>query len=396
MTEKIRFNILYTEIGRGHPFYLDGICDQIGANHSGHIESNIIDVFEISKGLSLLLWKLIRFMYQKGSQGGLWGWLYVYARRQNQPRRLGMIEKILACHIRNYLRKNPSPTIVAHPILVPMISDIVDVYYQHGEISVPSISIVSGIRMIFVPLEETYQKFIEKGLSRDRVVVTGLCLERFLVQNAESDFRHRLSRLNSCENLVGGFFSSGAEPIEHIKKMVRALISLEKYGQMGLVFCKSGGKFEGAVLKQIQAKVYKTALDDKSITEEIKKNKILIFSHSNRQTENKNIQTLFKYLDYFVSPSHERSNWAIGLGIPMFVLHPLIGPFSPINRNILLRCNVADDIISEDDANNFSKKLRLMTKSGKLRRMAESGYGKCRINGFETVVSSLNKQIYKN
>jgi len=396
MTDKLRLNILYTEIGRGHPFYLDGICDEIRTQYSSHIELNILDVFGLSRGVPLLLWKLVRHFYKKGSQGGFWGRLYAYVRGQHRPCHLGIIEKILARPIRNYLRNNSSPTVVAHPLLVPMISDIVDVYYQHGEISVPAISLVSGAKMIYAPLEETSHKFTEYGLPADRVVATGLCIEKFLVDSAELNFNDRLLRLNSGENLIGGFFSSGAEPIAHIEKMVKALGSLRKNGQMGLIFCRSKGEFESAIIRQFQAKVFETATDEGKILEEIRSNKILIFSHSDRQIENRNTQALFKYLDYFMSPSHERSNWALGLGIPMIILHPLIGPFSSINRSILLEANVAEEIISDDEADCFYEKLGLMSKSGKLLLMAKNGYGKYRIDGFKIIGNLLNKKICKN
>ena len=55
---------LYTNIGRGHPFYLDGITDAL--IHSGQVKlvRQQKDVFEISRGLSLVGWKLARWFYQ--------------------------------------------------------------------------------------------------------------------------------------------------------------------------------------------------------------------------------------------------------------------------------------------------------------------------------------------
>jgi len=98
---------------------------------------------------------------------------------------------------------------------------------------------------------------------------------------------------------------------------------------------------------------------------------------------------IFGNVDYFVGPSHERSNWAMGLGIPMFILHPLIGPYSPINRDILVKRGVADEIKSNAEAANFSDRLVHLIETNGLVDMARLGFNKIQINGFQEICRTL-------
>ncbi|MCH9024096.1 MAG: hypothetical protein IH931_02070, partial [candidate division Zixibacteria bacterium] len=101
----------------------------------------------------------------------------------------------------------------------------------------------------------------------------------------------------------------------------------------------------------------------------------------------------FEELDFFVAPSHERTNWALGLGLPMFILEPAIGPFSPLNREILLESGVAESLNSAEDSKRFGNKLKELRKSRKLQQMSESGWGKQSITGFQAITDFLvNKQ----
>ena len=69
-------NLLFTNIGRGHPFYLDGIIEALIKKQSISLIKNENDVFKISHGTSLLAWKTARWMYYKGSSPGILRWFY--------------------------------------------------------------------------------------------------------------------------------------------------------------------------------------------------------------------------------------------------------------------------------------------------------------------------------
>jgi len=107
-----------------------------------------------------------------------------------------------------------------------------------------------------------------------------------------------------------------------------------------------------------------------------------VLSYSGRTEEYDLTSKCFPYLDYFAAPSHERTNWALGLGIPMFILHPIIGTFSPLNRNILLNNKTALDIDTMEKAVNFSSVLLNLRRDSILVYMAENGIKKYPIDGF--------------
>ncbi len=389
MADKKKLNILYTNIGRGHPFYLDGICEEINRNHSDKIDINIINVFDLSSGLSLRLWKLIRFLYKRGSQGGLFGKIYSAIRKNKKTDSFGFIEKILACGIRDYLKKNRYHTLLAHPMLIPMISDLVEVYYQHGELAVPDIAVVGGAQKIFVPTDNAKNRFYQKGVSENNIIVSGLCIEHKLKENAGITYEKRFARLNANTDLIGAFYSSGAEPIGHINKIIKILLSLEKNKQKGIVFCKSGGRLEKTVRNNIKAEIINPENIQNNILTYFNKCGILIVLYEGREEENRYTEILFKYYDYFVSPSHERTNWALGLGIPMFILHPLIDPFSPINRDILIENDVAYEILDDKTADGFAERLEHLIKNRDIVGLAKNGYGKFPLDGFNKICNSL-------
>jgi len=389
MADEKKLNILFTDIGRGHPFYLDGICEEIERKYSGRICINIINVFDLSAGLSLLLWELIRFIYKRGSQGGLFGKIYSVIRKNKKTDSFGFVEKILARGIRDYLKKNRYPTLVAHPMLIPMISDLVDLYYQHGELAVPDTVVVKAAKKIFVPDDNAKRRFCRKGIGESSLIITGLCIEQKLQENAEMMFKKRLERLNSGMELTGAFFSSGAEPIEHVRKIVRILALLGEKGHKGIVFCKSGGRLEKTIRNNISVEIFNSREIKNDSTRYFNNSTVLMVLYKGRKEEDRYTEILFRHFDYFVSPSHERTNWALGLGLPMFILHPLIGPFSPINRDILVENDVAYEISDDKTAERFAESLRQLSINGDLVRMAKNGYGRFRISGFETIVRKL-------
>ncbi len=386
MNSKPKLNILYTNIGRGHPFYLDGLVEQFQTNFSEHIEAVIKDVFSISGGLSQTLWKFARYLYRAGSQGGLIGSVYGAIRRGRNPEKTGITEKILARDIRKYVKMNSWPTLVAHPILVQMIADLVPVYYQHGEIAVPEEAIIKGAREIYVPLLDSSEAFEKSSRYENNVFTSGLCIEDKLRINADRYFQQRLSRIEKGSDLIGGFFSSGAEPLGHAAKIAIAVNSLVKTKNRCIVLCRSGGLLEETLEKGLHISAGR---DYENISEKLESETVVAVSFSNRYEENEITCTIFEYLDYFVAPSHERTNWAVGLGLPMFILHPLIGTFAPLNRNFLIKQGVAIDLDSDKSASRFAELLSKVRGDGILYSMAQNGFGKFEMDGFHRIAGRL-------
>ena len=386
-------NVIYTNIGRGHPFYLDGIIHILSTNYKDRIKLNIHDVFSLSSGLSLRLWKLVRYMYRKGSQGGVVGRVYEQLRRGGKTDSYGLIEKQLARGIRSFLKDNPYPTLVAHPVLVPMISDLVPVFYQHGEIAVPPQAAVTKAKRVYVPLNESRDIMLSFGCPQSKMCVTGLCVESDLAIDSTTMFEKRLHRIENKDFLVGGLFSSGAEPVGHVEKIVAAARSLSSAGHGAVIFCKAGGILEHALIDFPGISRFKPEDRKISFKDAIRKNHILVTLFSGRKQEHDAAIRLFKYLDFVISPSHERSHWAAGLGVPFFILHPIIGPFSPLNREFLMKLGVALDISDISGANDFGVLLNELISAGKLTEMAQNGFNKFDVNGFSFITSDIVDQL---
>lgn len=393
MSEKAVLNIIYTNIGRGHPFYLDGIVHCLKESYKGEIQLNIKDVFELSSGVSLQLWKTVRALYNHGSQGGPVGHIYNIVRKRNSPQTSSSIIKLMAGDIRKYIKSNRHPILVAHPILVPMIADLAPVYYQHGENAVPAEAIIRGAKRIFVPTTQTAAFFSENDINRESIYTGGLCVESELTEKAEQYFIDRLRRLERNEVLMGAFFSSGAEPRQHVRKIVLMIASLAKNGQKAIVLCGKGGRLEKALAEEIGLNSVDLSLAGDNIKQVLERENAAAFSYGSRAEEIELTNRLFSHFDYFVAPSHERTNWALGLGLPMFILHPIVGTFSPLNRQILLDNRVAAEIDSDEKGVNFSSVLMDLNKQGILAGMARNGFGKYNVDGFEKIAEHLAGEL---
>ena len=385
--QKNKLSFLYTNIGRGHPFYLDGIVELAG--ESERFELSISDVFESSRDISNLGWRLARSLYKIGSTDSIIGQMYNKLRGSTDFNKASTMTNIMGRDIEKKYHGESAPLIVAHPILVGMLSGRKNLLYQHGELAVPKQAVVAGAEYVFVPTEKAAEPFITSGYSSSNVIVTGLCIELCIVNQAETAFKKRMSRFDSSDLLTGAFFSSGAEPKPHIEKLVLAAVSTVKEGHRAIVFAKRNGKLAINLEREFRrSNLEITTVSEKS-QHVISETENILCLYSDRKTETELVCRFFDKLDFFVAPSHERSNWAMGLGLPMFILEPAIGPFSPLNREILLTAGVAESMNSAEEANQFVEKLNELKKSRELQQMSESGWGKHPITGFQAISDFL-------
>lgn len=366
-------NFLYTNIGRGHPFYLDGIIEILRQKNLDDFKTT--DVFEVSRGLSFATWKLARLLYKIGSTDSIIGKMYNRLRDKSEYDKASLAMNLMGRDVRKTYISDDTRLVVAHPVLVGMLKDRLSLFYQHGEIAVPKQAVVRGAEYIFVPIEQCRPPFLLSGYSKEQLIVTGLCIEPELVELAQSAYENRMKRLTGNEPLTGAFFSSGAEPTPHIEKINAAVISLFQNGGRAFVFASENGKLRKSLshkLKRINAR-----------------ESVILCTYKNREELNHLTAANFKQFDYFVSPSHERTNWALGLGLPMFILEPSIGPFAPLNRAALLESEVAISIDSSKAASVLPEWLIELRTSGKIARMAENGYNRYPVKGFETIADFL-------
>ncbi len=386
--KKIQF--LYTEIGRGHPFYLDGIIDEINRNEESELTYLKSSVFDHATGLNLKLWQLVRFLYSHSGKDTYISKLYKQLRQNNSYEKDSILIRSLGTKIKKQFHQNSKSLVVAHPLLVSILREHTKVSYQHGELITPKEAVVSGAEKVFVPIESAGQPFLSK-YKEEQIVVTGLCIEPSIRQMAESAFHARMKRYEDESSLTGCFISSGAEPECHVESIVHAVVSHLQNKGKAFVFVKKDGLLEKsihAVLPLLDSTFLKinslANLSDKLPP-------LTIIQFNNRRDENRFISHFFHDFDFFMSPSHERSNWAVGLGLPMFIADPAIGPFSPLNRQFLLGSKTAMPIKNNSEAIAFALHLKKMHIENQLKQMACNGWGKYPIDGFKKIVHNISE-----
>ena len=388
-----KLTFLYVNIGRGHPFYLDGIIEALIRRGGIGLVRQQQDVFEFARGLSALAWRTTRWLYRTAPSHPVIGRLYHALRHNNNYNDNGITLSLLGRDIRRQFAGMTEPLIVSHPTLVGILKGRPGLIYQHGELAAPFESLAKGAELVFVPTSEQADRFLRAGYSQEQVAVTGLCIELALVKQAADCYQSRLSRLNSSASLTGLYFSSGAEPKPHVEAIVQAAISANERGHRAVIFAPRGGRMAQSALKNCsQAGLLVNRIDSSSVDIPSSFN-ILLVEHCSRREETALSARLFPLGDFLVSPAHERTNWAIGLGLPMYVLAPCFGPFAPLNRQILLDHNVAVDLASESMVRTFGEYVDAMRMSGQLTEMAEHGWGRYPFNGFENIAALLESRF---
>ncbi len=388
MSTQTRINFLNLPIGRGHPFYLEGIVE--ACNRSGKINlvRSVEDLFRLSPPHSRVAWRGIQWLYQIGSSPGQFGRLYNSLRRKNDFNRDSLFLSYLGAGIAKRLSAAGSPVVVSHPILVPILRGKCHLIYQHGELVAPRESLVTGADMVIVPTESVADRFLSVGNSRDQIFVSGLCIESAKVRQAHDSYQLRLQRISCTEPLTGAFFSSGAEPSDHISKLLAAAQAAIANGHRSIVFAAKGKRLAKLVQPILSQADYPARVIDSASEISTDLHGLTLVLHQNHREESILSSRFFPEFDFVVAPSHERSNWAIGLGLPMFILEPPKGSFAPLNRDLLLERQVAITL-SENHAHAFGARLDSLRHRGQLLDMARAGWQGRDITGFETIASHL-------
>ncbi len=361
-------DFLYTEIGRGHPFYLDGIRDSLSPN-TPHAAAS---VFDCSRGISLLGWQLARTAYRLGSSTA-GGGLYSRLRGTQKRAQNSALMDLLVRDIRARYGRDDNRLIVAHPLLVTALQERTSLFYQHGEVVAPAESLQTGRHCVFVPTTTVADAFLHAGLPANQIVVTGLCIEHELEAQSELHRQQRRSRYDAGGPLTLALYSSGAEPWPHVRQLVSCAGALLDHGDQVIAFCRRGQGFH----RKLQALSRSQAAAPE--------NRLTIVCYDTRQDLHDQTLAHFAAFDAFVAPAHERANWALGLGLPHVIAGPCIGTFAPLNRDVLLNAGVACDLPA-DIGTSWAAALH---EDGRLAAMSDQGWGHHNINGFRTIADAL-------
>jgi hypothetical protein len=391
-----------SDVGRGHPAYLDSVLlalarlqaeqtpslERVGesgdspseredARYSPRFRGHVprLTVPELCTGTSGLAWKLAGTGYRLGSQGGAATWLYNRLRSPDaRPSSLQL--SLLGASLRRVFAGYKGICIVDHPLLAQILAPVCRVAYLHCEIAAPRLSAVPEAWRTFVPLESTRQKLLAVGCQPSAVCVTGLVVEPELLNNAESALQARMTRLASDQPLTIGFFVSGAEPRPHTSSIVTGAASVTLAGHKGIISWGTG---------MIKASKVRLALRREGVSEESSR---VIWARS-RQTSTTAVAGVFPNLDVMVCATHERTNWAVGLGLPMFALLPNIGPFAAENYAFASEQCVCLPLKGTADAARLGDTIAELRRTGRLVEMARNGWGRHAITGAEATAREL-------
>ncbi len=326
---------VYTDIGRGHPNYLDSALRAV-ENRLEKLPKSIkvTSVFEISKGMSLFGWKTIRRIYRSGAQGGLASFLYNKARGpQTDGTQKKKTIKVLGKSLRKYFEGYDGIVLAAHPILAQILGDACRVFYIHGEIASPLEFDISNAEKILAPLQKTADAFTAAGISRDKIIITGLMLEPELAAETELINAERLNRLESGGKTTIGFYTSGAYPKIHVWQIIEAADHILK-NNLGNIIISCGTEKRHFERFNSAFGQYEPITDREQFKQG--ESRILLQHDPDRQGLTLQEIDMLHRIDLAVMAAHERTNWTIGLNLPTIFLKPNIGNFSPGNHEYAL------------------------------------------------------------
>jgi hypothetical protein len=365
-----------SEIGRGHPAYLDAVLAALD-----HIAPDALPrdrrfcVLDLCSGVSARAWHAAESAYQLGAKGGLLSWLYDRVRRPDSvPSALQLT--LFGSDLRGRFEDFGGVCLVDHPLLARILAPVCRVAYIHAELSAPRVAAVPDAWRIFVPLESTRQKLLAAGCEPSAVFVSGLIIDPAIVAAAAAAFEARLARLTSDAPLRIGFFTSGAYPKPHMERLLTAVVSVTRAGHQASVFWGTGW---------LRAAKGQAALRKHSVPDDA----VQMVWGRNRQAESAKTADLLPGVDVMVAAAHERTNWALGLGLPLFALLPHIGPFARENFDIATEHGVVEPVAEYENALGLADTLGWLRASGRLEAMARAGWGRHPIAGAEAAAREL-------
>ncbi len=345
--------LIQLPIGRGHPNYLNLLKKELN-----------LPYFYLEIPLNISIIKLLNFLYKNSSKNLFTLSIYNQLRKKGKIPNF-LIEK-LKREIKNFLPKEKYLIIVSHPILAKILEGE-KIYYLHCENAFPKEAICNAEK-IFVPLEITKEKAISYGIEKEKIIVTNLFVEEELANLKELGYKERLKRIKKREKLSCAIFLSGAYPKVHIKEILKYIKYLI-FNNLK-VFLFSG--IDYSYYLYFQRKLFIEG--------------VYVIRCRSWEEEIRKFKEIFLDIDFFIAASHERTNWALGLSLPMFVLTPFIGSYAYENYEIAKNYGVA----------RLLKEIKNLNKNylyEKLFQMNKSCYNKFLTNGAKIASEIIERDL---
>ena len=398
-----------TEIGRGHPHYLDCVW-QILEQRLPKERLRHVTVFEASRGLSRSGWKSLRAFFRWSSQRESRIRWYNSLRGSQKHGGLRLEAcglSLLGRDLRHELAGFQGICLVEHQLVARMLKDVCRVWFVHADLASPPECALPEPEKTFVPLEQNEQDFTRNGCPAGRLVRTGLMIEPDLVPGAHDAFHRRLERLASKAPLSVAFFTSGAYPEPHVRKLLLGLESVLNSDVAATVFCGANRRFRDRVMRLARSLGIEPCIDNgnapqcvRGVSSPLRRGdssnadaeatpQLTLVSRPTRRDDTAAAVRIIPEMDAFVAPSHERTNWALGLGLPLFVLFPMIGTHAEANYRLAFDNGVAYPLKIDDDASNLGLTLQKLRASDAITNMARLGFGRFDINGAERIAEAV-------
>ncbi|MBZ0268985.1 hypothetical protein K8I85_12575, partial [bacterium] len=151
-------SLLGSEIGRGHPFYMDGLRAALHRAGRADLVERDTDVFRVSRGASLLAWRAAHAAYSWAGRGGAVSAAYHAVRRGADHDADGWMTRRLGRDLRAWAGER-GIVVVDHPAVAGALGERADTWYLHGEMVAPREAVVRRAARILVPLPETADAF---------------------------------------------------------------------------------------------------------------------------------------------------------------------------------------------------------------------------------------------
>jgi hypothetical protein len=386
---------LSTEIGRGHPSYLDSVW-QVLQRRLRPYALRRTTVFESSQGRALAGWRALRGLYGRGAASRLTISLYNLVRGvPASSASSSRVLRVLGRDLRTAFHGFPGICLVEHQMTARILSDVCRTWYVHAEVSAPDECMFPGPERVFVPIDATEQQFLSCGLEPSRIIRTGLVIEPDLAAGAHDVFQQRIEHIASGRALRVAFFTSGAYPAPHIRKIMLGVRSVLKQRMRAVVFCGMNPGFVHAMMKRADDWRAESEVDSNpgAPSPVPPKSALTIVYRSDRRADTATAVRYLPAIDVFVAPAHERINWALGLGLPLAALFPMIGNNAQANYDFGLSRNVAFPLRTDNDARNLGPTLEKLRRNGTLAAMAKSGFGQFPIDGAERIAQEVIGQL---
>ncbi len=385
-----QIEFLYSDLERCRSVFVDGILETLLRNRQISLVRNESDVDQHTEGMSRVSWRLLRRVYRNRLEPDMLTRVSrrVWLRRGWSPR--GRLLRLLRRDLRNVYLGHDRPLVVDHAVLPLLIRAGGGIVYNHGEMGFGRENAATAADVVLVPTSGVADRYIAAGVDKERIIVTGLCIEPALIAQAMTAFEQRLTRIEDGGVITGGIFVDETEPSHQVREVTESVVSVCRQGGGRLfVFCQSSGYLSRRLAAELTRQGLPWGYVDSAQGIGAELHPVTLVQTENRRQERGLVARLFADLDYVVAPPREKLLWAVGLGLPLIWLRKGFTEAELDSEQLGNSLGVARSIHVGRGKTMLGPLVNMLQDSGELAKMARVGWGKYPLDGFEAVAKIL-------